>query len=109
MTKTGMTFHMSASFRNKPQPDSSKSQITKKKPGSLSINLFEDVRHLIEKTRDKVASSVNAKITFLYWQIGQRIQTEILKGDRADYGKEILATLSQQLTQEFVPDLVTRH
>ena len=82
-------------------PDSSKSQITKKNPGSLSTDLFEDVRHLIEKTRDKVASSVNAEITFLYWQIGQRIQTEILKGNRADYGKEILATLSQQLTQEF--------
>ena len=40
-------------------------------------------------------------MTSLYWRIGKRIQSEILKGQRADYGKEIVATLSQQLTAEF--------
>jgi predicted nuclease of restriction endonuclease-like (RecB) superfamily len=52
--------------------------------------------------RSAVAVTVNAGLTMLYWRIGQRIQVEVLQGDRrADYGKEILATLSQQLTKEY--------
>jgi hypothetical protein len=56
---------------------------------------------MIEQTREGVAQTVNAGITLLYWRIGKRIQTEILGNQRADYGKEILATLSQELTEEF--------
>ncbi|MCK4249783.1 MAG: hypothetical protein KAX15_08390, partial [Candidatus Omnitrophica bacterium] len=37
----------------------------------------------------------------LYWRIGKRINTEILEGNRAEYGKEIVATLSGQLMIEY--------
>ena len=37
----------------------------------------------------------------LYWQIGKRINAEILKGERAKYGEEIIATLSQELIKEY--------
>jgi predicted nuclease of restriction endonuclease-like (RecB) superfamily len=37
----------------------------------------------------------------LYWHIGHRIRTEILKNKRAEYGEQILATLSKELTGEF--------
>ena len=37
----------------------------------------------------------------LHWQIGSRIRQDILKENRADYGKEIVATLSQELTKEY--------
>ena len=37
----------------------------------------------------------------LYWHIGRRIGEAVLKGARADRGREILATLSQELTAEF--------
>lgn len=63
--------------------------------------LFCEIRKLIEETRSSVATVVNAGLTMLYWQVGKRIQTEVLKGVRADYGKEILATLSQQLVNEY--------
>jgi predicted nuclease of restriction endonuclease-like (RecB) superfamily len=64
--------------------------------------LFQDIRELIEEARSAVAVTVNAGLTMLYWQIGRRIQSEILQGEqRADYGKAILATLSQQLTTEY--------
>ena len=63
--------------------------------------LATDVRRMIEQTREGVAQTVNAGITLLYWRIGKRIQTEILGNERAEYGKEILATLSQELTEEF--------
>ena len=56
---------------------------------------------MIEQTREGVAQTVNAGITLLNWRIGKRIQTEVLGNERAEYGKEIVQTLSQQLTEEF--------
>jgi hypothetical protein len=40
-------------------------------------------------------------MTWLYWKIGQRIRHEILRGERAEYGKQIVVSLSRQLEQEF--------
>ena len=47
------------------------------------------------------ATAVNAALTTLYWRIGGRINQEILKGKRADYGAEIVTTLSRQLEAEY--------
>ena len=63
--------------------------------------LLEDLRHLIEETRQGVAVAVNAALTLLYWRIGKRINEEILKGKRAGYGEQILATVSQELTRDY--------
>jgi len=67
----------------------------------ISGNLISDIRRLIETARHNVAVTVNAGLTVLYWQIGSRIRQDILKVKRADYGKEIVATLSQELTKEY--------
>ena len=64
-------------------------------------SLLLDIRHLIEEARAAVAVTVNAGLTMLYWQIGERVNAEILKGSRAEYGKQIVATLSQELTEEY--------
>ena len=63
--------------------------------------LVADVRSMIEQTREGVARTVNAGMTLLYWRIGRRVQTEVLGTQRAEYGKEILQTLSAKLTDEF--------
>ncbi len=63
--------------------------------------LINDIRKMIEDARNSVAVTVNAGITRLYWQIGKRVNNEILKGKRADYGMQIVATLSRQLTDEY--------
>ena len=63
--------------------------------------LVADVRSMIEQTREGVAYAVSAGMTLLYWRIGKRIQTEVLEGRRADYGKKIVSTLSRQLVEEF--------
>jgi len=76
-------------------------QITKTYTKSIPGNLIGDIRSLIETARHNVAVAVNAGLTILYWQIGNRIRQDILKEKRADYGKEILATLSQELTKEY--------
>lgn len=63
--------------------------------------LVADVRSMIEQTRDGVARTVNVGMTLLYWRIGKRIQSEVLQNQRAEYGKEIISTLSRQLEAEF--------
>lgn len=63
--------------------------------------ILEDIRSLIEQTRQKVAATVNAGMTLMYWHIGERINREVLGGERAAYGKQIVATLSRQLTKEY--------
>lgn len=60
-----------------------------------------DIKKLIEKSRQNVALAVNAEITLLYWHIGKRINGEVLKNNRAEYGKQIVATLARQLTEEY--------
>ncbi|GBD92591.1 hypothetical protein BMS3Abin05_00163 [bacterium BMS3Abin05] len=56
---------------------------------------------MIEDARSAVAQTVNAGLTMLYWNIGKRINDEILKNKRAGYGKQIVATLSRQLENEY--------
>ena len=59
--------------------------------------LFADVTRLIEESRSFVANTTNATLTMLYWKIGARVNNEILNYKRAGYGKQIVATVSQQL------------
>ena len=43
----------------------------------------------------------STKLFNLYWQLGRRIASENLTEGRAEYGKRILATRSQELVTEF--------
>ena len=63
--------------------------------------LLKDLRELIETARQDVAQQVNSALVVLYWRIGQRIRQDILKEKRAEYGEQIVATLSRQLVIEF--------
>lgn len=63
--------------------------------------IIDDVKTLIEQSREQVAIAVNATITMLYWQVGKRINEEILQDSRADYGKSVILTLSEQLTLDY--------
>ncbi len=68
---------------------------------SKNQDLLRDIRLLIENARNRVAVSVNSETTLLYWNIGDRINSEVLNNQRADYGKQIVATVSRQLQDEF--------
>jgi len=72
------------------------------KPASpTEQQLLGDIRTLIEQGRQQLATTVNSALTILYWQIGQRIHHEVLQGERAAYGEQIVSTLSRQLEQEY--------
>lgn len=63
--------------------------------------LLTDVRELILAARQTVARGVNAALVMLYWKIGQRIRQDVLRERRAEYGEEILPTLSAKLVPDF--------
>jgi hypothetical protein len=62
--------------------------------------LLKDLRELITAARQDVARQVNSALVLLYWRIGKRIHQDILKEKRAEYGEEIVPTLSTQLVPE---------
>ena len=79
-------------------------RIARTKPKSSSAvrpNLLGDIRHLIEAAREQTARAVNSTLVLMYWQIGKRIREDVLQNERAEYGKEILQTLSAKLVAEY--------
>ena len=67
----------------------------------LSKSLIGDLRQIIEQARNRVAFTVNSELTMMYWHIGERINREVLDNQRAEYGKQIVATVSRQLQEEY--------
>ena len=63
--------------------------------------LLADLRALIQSGRQRIASAANSTFTVLCWQVGRRLLREDLEAGRAAYGKQILATVSQELMTEF--------
>ena len=55
--------------------------------------IVSDILSLIEQSRLQVAATVNTGMTLMYWHIGERINREVLGGERAAYGKQIVATI----------------
>lgn len=64
-------------------------------------NLYDDIFRLIEEARAFVANTANKTITLMYWQIGNRTNAELLDGQRAVYGKQIISQLSKQLQNTY--------
>ena len=56
---------------------------------------------LIRQGQRRVAAEVNATVVLLYWTIGRRINDEILTDKRAEYGDQIIDSVSVQLSQQF--------
>lgn len=64
--------------------------------------LFHQVAELLQNARQQVLRTVNSTMTYTYFEIGRMIVEEEQNGkDRAEYGKQILKGLSEQLTSEF--------
>ena len=64
-------------------------------------SLIQDIRKIIEQARGHVASTANYTLSMMYWHIGERVNAEVLKNKRAEYGKKIVASLSRQLREGY--------
>lgn len=63
--------------------------------------LLGDIRSLIEAARQQVARTVDSTMVALYWHVGKRIREDVLANDGAEYGRQILQTLSKKLAAEY--------
>jgi predicted nuclease of restriction endonuclease-like (RecB) superfamily len=66
-----------------------------------SNQLLLGIETLIEQTGRNVAVYLNTEISRLYWAIGNHIITEMQHETYSQHGQQILATLSQRLTEKF--------
>lgn len=64
-------------------------------------SLFKELTLLIEQSRLQIASVANSALTLLFWKVGKRISEEALKNERAEYGKQIIISISTQLEANF--------
>lgn len=92
--------------RRKPSPDPSpagKTMALAKSSTAIGASpaLLTDLRQIILSAREQVARAVDSGLVLLYWSIGHRIRTDILKDQRAEYGERILDALSEKSTAEF--------
>ena len=65
------------------------------------LELLSDIRNLIEQARHQAVLAVNAELSLLYWNVGTRINQEVLKNNRAEYGKQIIQHLATDLSLEY--------
>ena len=68
---------------------------------NINQTLFQGVSSLIEKAKQKVSIYLNVETTLLYYGIGNFIVLELKQKNQIAYGKQILVTLSQDLTKQF--------
>ena len=67
----------------------------------VSAELLGDLRKIIDSARSHVAATANYELTAMYWHIGDRINRDVLNNERAEYGKQIVATVARQLQEEY--------
>ncbi len=64
--------------------------------------LIDDIRSIIEQGQRQAYSAVNQAIVITYWHIGRRIVEEEQHGEaRAQYGKQLIKSIAEQLSIEF--------
>ena len=68
---------------------------------NIAPDLFAELSALIEQSQQQVVAQANSTLTLLFWQVGNRINSEILQNKRAEYGVEIVSTLSTQLKLQY--------
>ena len=69
---------------------------------NIDAHVIDDIRTIITKARNRAYQSINETLIRSNWEIGKRIvEEEQLGKQRADYGIQLIKSISQQLTTEF--------
>ena len=81
---------------------SKKDELTVKGEMRVDENqLFERVAEIIETRKSLAGAYANREVTLMYWEVGHHINSVVLDGGRAAYGKKILTTLSAKLIAKY--------
>jgi predicted nuclease of restriction endonuclease-like (RecB) superfamily len=63
--------------------------------------LLGDLRALVQSARQRIAMVAYSTQTMLCWRMGRRLSMEHLQGGRGAYGKQILVTVSRELSADY--------
>lgn len=69
---------------------------------SIDNTFFTEVKSIVEQGRQQAYTAVSQVMIETYWKIGERIVLQEQKGkERADYGTQLIAQLSEELTRTY--------
>jgi len=83
----------------KPNQPSDKPKNAQPLPVKSESSVYKSICLHISEARTKSFNAINTAMVQAYWEIGKEIANAV--GSRADYGKQLLQFLSEQLTTEF--------
>ncbi len=64
-------------------------------------SLYQDACLIIDQAQQTAYSAVNETLIKRNWLLGLRIQHEVLKEQRAEYGKQVIKSLSEELVKRY--------
>lgn len=70
-------------------------------PSTPSPLLLADLQEIIHRGKSQAVAAVNSALTLTYWHVGQRINTEVLHGERAAYGQQVVASVAERLVMQY--------
>ena len=69
---------------------------------NLEKSITDQIKQLLISSRNNVVQTVNTAMVYTYYEIGKLLVEKIQKGqERAKYGKNLLRTVSENLSKEF--------
>ena len=71
--------------------------------------LYQDACQIIERAQEYAYRQVNETLIKRNWLLGLRIQHEVLKDKRAEYGEQVVANLAEKLTEKYGKGFIKRN
>ena len=62
---------------------------------------FDELSALIDQGKQKLTFAANSTLTLLFWNLGKRINEEVLHNNRAEYGKQVVPKIAEKLTTKY--------
>ena len=63
--------------------------------------LLNDLSFIIQKGKQYASAQVNSALVLVYWQVGRRMNEDVLQHERAAYGKEVVKNVAIRLVEQF--------
>ncbi|MFJ1331519.1 PDDEXK nuclease domain-containing protein [Capnocytophaga canimorsus] len=73
----------------------------KKDTRPLNKNLLSELSVLIENGQQQIVYYANSTLTLVFWQVGKRINEDVLNNERATYGKRIVPMIANELESKY--------
>jgi|GEM_PF-588383 len=72
-------------------------------------SLFAQIAAIIETRKSRAGAYANREVTLMFWEVGRYINSVVLDGGRAEYGKQILTALSARLVIKYGRNFTERN